>query len=355
MLKIQIKGRPRAAVRDDEDMPLKVAINGFGRIGRILYRTYLKNPSPNVQFVAANDVMNAGTMAYLLKYDSVHGNLGSSISVDGNAIKVDGMQLQTLMVRDPAQLPWKDLNVDVVVESTGLFTDRESASKHLTAGARKVIISAPAKGPDATIIPGVTEDKYDPKRHILLSIGSCTTNCVVPVATVLHRKFGIERAYMITTHAYTNDQRLHDLPHSDPRRARAAALSIIPTSTGAARTVGEVIPELKGKIDGMALRVPVADVSVLNLVAVLKAETSVEEVNEAFFDAANGEMKRIMKAETEPTVSADYVGDTHSAVVDTLSTVVIDKRLTNVTAFYDNEIGFSNRMLDMLELIAKKG
>ena len=336
-------------------MTVRVAINGFGRIGRILYRTYLKNPSPNVQFVAANDVMNAGTMAHLLKYDSVHGNLGSSISVDGNAIKVNGTRLQTLMVRDPAQLPWKDLNVDVVVESTGLFTDRESASKHLTAGARTVIISAPAKGPDATIIPGVTEDKYDPKRHVLLSIGSCTTNCVVPVATVLHRKFGIERAYMITTHAYTNDQRLHDLPHPDPRRARAAALSIIPTSTGAARTVGEVIPELKGKIDGMALRVPVADVSVLNLVAVLKAEASIEEVNKAFFDAANVEMNRILKAETEPTVSADYVGDTHSAVVDTLSTVVIDKRLTNVTAFYDNEIGFSNRMLDMLELIAKKG
>lgn len=336
-------------------MVLRVAINGFGRIGRILYRAYLKNPSPNVEFVAANDIVDANTMAYLLEYDSVHGNLGKTVSVEGNTIKVDGMQLQTLMVKDPAQLPWKSLNVDVAIESTGLFTDRESASKHLTAGARKVIISAPAKGPDATIIPGVTDSQYDPKKHIILSIGSCTTNCVVPVATVLHKRFGIERGYMITTHAYTNDQRLHDLPHKDLRRSRAAALSIIPTTTGAARTVGEVIPELKGRIDGMSLRVPVADVSVLNLVAVLKVETTAEEVNGAYVEAANGELKRVLKVETKPTVSADYVGDTHSAVVDSLSTVVVDKKLANILAFYDNEIGFSNRMLDMLDLIAKKG
>ncbi len=336
-------------------MPLKVAINGFGRIGRILYRAYLRSPSPNLEFVAANDVMDAETMAHLLKYDSVHGKLQSDISVEGNAIKVGGRKLQTLMVRDPAQLPWKDLGVEVVVESTGLFTDRESASKHLTAGARKVIISAPAKGPDATIIPGVTNRMYDPKKHVILSIGSCTTNCVVPCATVLHKEFGIERAYMITTHAYTNDQRLHDLQHKDLRRARAAALNIIPTTTGAARTVGEVIPELKGKIDGMALRVPVADVSVLNLVALVKRDTNKDEVNESFMRAANGELKGIIKAETEPTVSADYLGDTHSAIVDTLSTVVVDNRLVNLTAFYDNEIGFSFRMLDMLELIAKMG
>jgi glyceraldehyde 3-phosphate dehydrogenase len=345
----------KALARDDNKMTLRVAINGFGRIGRILYRAYLRRPSPNVDFVAANDIVDTGTMAYLLKYDSVHGKVGEPISVEGNAIKVGNKQLQTFMVKDPAQLPWKNLNVDVVVESTGLFTDKESASKHLSAGARKVIISAPAKGPDATIIPGVTNDKYDPQKHIVLSIGSCTTNCVVPIATVLHRRFGIERAYMITTHAYTNDQRLHDLPHKDLRRSRAAALSIIPTSTGAARTVGEVIPELKGKIDGMSLRVPVADVSVLNLVAVLKAETTSEDINKAFSEAAGGDMKGVLKAETDPTVSADYIGDTHSAVVDTLSTVVIDKKLTNITAFYDNEIGFSNRMLDMLELIAKKG
>ncbi|MGQ9514213.1 MAG: type I glyceraldehyde-3-phosphate dehydrogenase [Thermoproteota archaeon] len=336
-------------------MPLRVAINGFGRIGRILYRAYLRSPSPNLEFVAANDIVNASTMAHLLKYDSIHGKLQDTVSVEGSTIKVGSKKLQTFMIKDPAQLPWKDLKIDVVVESTGLFTERESTSKHLAAGARKVIISAPAKGPDATIIPGVTNDVYDPKKHIILSIGSCTTNCVVPCATVLHKNFGIDRAYMITTHAYTNDQRLHDLQHRDLRRARAAALSIIPTTTGAARTVGEVIPELKGKIDGMALRVPVADVSVLNLVATLKRDTTKEEVNEVFIRAADGELRGILKAETEPTVSADYLGDTHSAVVDTLSTVVVDKRLVNLTAFYDNEMGFSFRMLDMLDLIAKKG
>lgn len=336
-------------------MVIKVAINGFGRIGRILYRAYLKNPSPNIEFVAANDIVDANTMAHLLKYDSVHGNLGRSVSVEGNTIKVDDMRLQTMMVKDPAQLPWKSLNVDVAIESTGLFTDRENASKHLMAGARKVLISAPAKGPDATIIPGVTDSQYDPKKHTLVSIGSCTTNCVVPVATVLHRRFGIERGYMVTTHAYTNDQRLHDLPHKDLRRARAAALNIIPTTTGAALTVGEVLPELKGRINGMSLRVPVADVSVLNLVASLKVETTQDDVNKAYTDAANGEMKRILKVETDPTVSSDYLGDTHSAIVDSLSTAVIDKKLTNILAFYDNEIGFSNRMLDMLDLMAKKG
>jgi len=334
-------------------MAIKVAINGFGRIGRLLYRAAIEQKA-KIDFVAVNDITDAKTIAHLLKYDSVHGRFNADVQVKGNNLSVDEKELKVLSQKDPAQLPWKDLGVYLAVESTGLFTDREGASKHLTAGAKKVLISAPAKNPDATIVLGVNDDTYDHKKHNLISNASCTTNCVAPVTKVLHDNFGVERALMMTAHAYTNDQRLTDLVHKDLRRARAAALNIIPTTTGAAYAVGLVMPELAGKIDGIALRVPVPDVSIVDLTAVLKKIVTKETVNAAFKKAAEGPMKGILEYTEDPIVSTDVLHSTYSGVFDALSTMVIDKNFVKVLAWYDNEWGFSCRMVEQIEMIGKK-
>src|SRR6476659_2267004 len=293
-------------------MAIKVGINGFGRIGRNIMRAALG--SGDLDFVAVNDLTNAATLAHLLKYDSILGNLKASIKADGDRITVDGDQFQVLSVKEPAQLPWKDLGVEVVFESTGLFTDRDSAAKHLAAGAQKVIITAPATKPDIKLVLGVNDDTYDPSKHQIISNASCTTNCLAPLAKVLHQSFGIKKGWMTTIHSYTNDQQLLDLPHKDLRRARAAALSMIPTTTGAASAVGEVLPELKGKLDGIAMRVPTANVSVVDLVAELNKKTSADEVNNAFRTAAAGPLKGILHVEDAPLVSIDFRGNPHSAM-----------------------------------------
>ncbi len=332
---------------------MRVAINGFGRIGRMFYRSSLTRRK-NLEFVAINDLSDAKTLVHLLKHDSIFGKLDKEVKVEDGYIVVGGERLKLLSETDPAKLPWKELGVDLVVESTGRFTDRENASKHLQAGAKKVLISAPAKGPDITIAPGVNHKSYDHSKHHIISLGSCTTNCLAPLVKVLDEKFGIDKGLMTTTHAYTNDQRLLDLIHRDLRRARAAAMSIIPTTTGAAKAIGEVVPEVKGKMHGIALRVPVPDVSVVDLVAVLKRETGVEEVNNAFKEAAEGELKGILACIEEPLVSIDFVGDPHSAIVDLPMTTVIGGNLVKVLAWYDNEWGYSNRLVDMANLIAEK-
>ena len=334
-------------------MTIKVAVNGFGRIGRLLYRAAIEREA-KIDFMAVNDLADAKTMAHLLKYDSVHGRFNADVQAKENSIFVNGKELKVLSQKDPAQLPWKDMGVYLAVESTGLFTDRESASKHLQAGAGKVLISAPAKNPDITIVLGVNDKKYDPANHNILSNASCTTNCVAPVAKVLHENFGIESGLMTTAHAYTNDQRVQDLVHKDLRRARAAALSIIPTTTGAAVAAAQVLPELKGRMDGIALRVPVPNVSIVDLTAVLKTKTTKEEINAAFKKAAENELKGIMVYTEEPIVSIDINHDTHSAVVDGLSTMVINGNLAKVFAWYDNEWGFSCRMVELIELIGQK-
>src|SRR5215470_2978156 len=278
---------------EDSRMPVRVGINGFGRIGRNIMRAALGDK--NIDFVAVNDLTNAATLAHLLKYDSVLGNIHAKVEAKGDAISVDGDEFKVLSLRDPAQLPWKDLGVEVVFESTGLFTDRDSAAKHLAAGAKKVVITAPAKKPDFSVVLGVNEDKYDPKTHHIISNASCTTNCLAPMAKVLHERFGIKKGWMTTVHSYTNDQQLLDLPHKDLRRARAAALSIIPTTTGAATAVGEVLPELKGRLDGIAIRVPTPNVSVVDLAALVDRKTTEQEVNAAFEEAANGALKGILQ------------------------------------------------------------
>jgi len=334
-------------------MTLKVAINGFGRIGRLLYRAAIEQKS-KIDFVAVNDITDAKTLAHLLKYDSVHGRFNGTVEVKGNDLVVNGKELKVLAQRDPAQLPWKDLGIYLAVESTGLFTDREGASKHLAAGAKKVLISAPAKNPDATIVLGVNEQTYDHKKHNLISNASCTTNCVAPVTKVLHSSFGVERALMMTAHAYTNDQRVTDLVHKDLRRARAAALNIIPTTTGAAYAVGLVMPELAGKIDGIALRVPLPDVSIVDLTAVLKKSATKEEINAAFKKASQGPLKNILEYTEDPIVSSDVLHSTYSAVFDAQSTMVVDKNFVKVLAWYDNEWGFSCRMVEQIEMIGKK-
>ncbi len=334
-------------------MAVKVGINGFGRIGRNIMRAALA--SKDVDFVAVNDLTSAATLAHLLKYDSILGNLKSTIKADGDKITVDGDSFQVLSSKDPAQLPWKDLGVDVVFESTGLFTDRDSAAKHLAAGARKVIITAPAKKPDFSVVLGVNEDKYDPKAHHIISNASCTTNCLAPLAKVLHESFGIKKGWMTTCHSYTNDQQLLDLPHKDLRRARAAALSIIPTTTGAASAVGEVMPELKGKLDGISLRVPTPNVSCVDLAAVLGKTATSEEVNAAFKAAADGPLKGILEYVVEPLVSIDFRGNSHSAMLDAPYTKVMDGDFVKVMAWYDNEWGYSNRCVDLLRLLVKKG
>jgi glyceraldehyde 3-phosphate dehydrogenase len=334
-------------------MAIKVGINGFGRIGRLLYRAALEKKA-KIDFVAVNDLTDAKTMAHLLKYDSVHGRLPFEVKAEKDAMIVDGKRLPVLAQSDPAKLPWKDLDVYLAVESTGRFTDRDGASKHLQAGAKKVLISAPAKGPDITIVLGVNDDKYDPKNHNILSNASCTTNCVAPVAKVLNDNFGLKTGLMTTAHAYTNDQRIVDFVHSDLRRARAAALSIIPTTTGAAVAATLVLPELKGRMDGIALRVPVPNVSIVDLTAVLEKNATKEEINAAFEKAAKGELKGILEYTTDPIVSIDVNHSTYSGVVDGLSTMVVGGNLVKVLAWYDNEWGFSCRMVELIELVGKK-
>ena len=334
-------------------MPVRVGINGFGRIGRNIMRAALGDKS--IDFVAVNDLTNAATLAHLLKYDSVLGNLHARIEAKSDTISVDGDEFKVLSVRDPAQLPWKTLGVDVVFESTGLFTNRDDAAKHLAAGAKKVVITAPAKGPDITVVLGVNEEKYEAATHHILSNASCTTNCLAPLAKVIHQRFGIKKGWMTTIHSYTNDQQLLDLPHKDLRRARAAALSMIPTTTGAAVAVGEVLPDLKGKLDGISVRVPTPNVSLVDLAALLDKKTTGEEVNAALREAADGPLKGILSCSNEPLVSIDFKGNPHSSIVDTPYTKVMDGDFVKVLSWYDNEWGYSNRCVDLLRLLAKKG
>ncbi len=332
-------------------MTVKVAINGFGRIGRLLYRAALETKA-DIDFVAVNDLTSAKTLAHLLKYDSVHRKAPFDIKAKDKAIIVDGKELTVLSERDPAKLPWKELGVYVAVESTGRFRDRENASKHLQAGAKKVLISAPAKNPDITLVLGVNDDEYDQSKHNIISLASCTTNCVAPVAKVLNDKFGIKGALMTTTHAYTNDQRLLDLQHKDLRRARAAASNMIVTTTGAAVAATLTLPELKGKMNGLAIRVPVPDVSIVDLVASLEKKATVDEVNAAFREAAKKELKGILDYTEEPLVSSDYIHNPYSAIVDGPSTMVVGN-LVKVLAWYDNEWGYSVKMVRMMERIGK--
>ncbi|WP_018660877.1 type I glyceraldehyde-3-phosphate dehydrogenase [Heyndrickxia acidiproducens] len=334
-------------------MTVKVGINGFGRIGRNVFRAAMKNP--NIEIVAINDLTDANMLAHLLKYDSVHGNLEEEVTVDGDSIVVGGKKVKVLAEREPANLGWGKLGVEVVVESTGRFTAREGAAKHLEAGAKKVVISAPAKNEDITIVMGVNEEKYDPAKHDVISNASCTTNCLAPFAKVLQEKFGIKRGMMTTVHSYTNDQQILDLPHKDYRRARAAAQNIIPTTTGAAKAVALVLPELKGKLNGMAMRVPTPNVSVVDLVAELDKDVTAEEVNAALKAAAEGELKGILAYTEEPLVSRDFNHTTVSSTVDALSTMVIEGNMVKVISWYDNEFGYSNRVVDLVDYIASKG
>jgi len=323
----------------------RVGINGFGRIGRCFFRAAT---DAGLEIVAANDIMDPKTAAHLLSYDSVAGRYRKAVTVQPDGFRVEGRDVKILSVKDPGEIPWSRYGAEIVVESTGLFTNRDAASRHMKGGAKKVLISAPAKNPDITIVPGVNLDKYDPKKHDVVSLASCTTNCVTPVVKILHDSCGIKHGFMTTAHAYTGDQRLHDSPHSDLRRARAAALSIVPTSTGAAVAVTEVIPELKGKVHGIALRVPVPDGSIVDFVAEVNRDVTVEFVNTAFQAAAAGPMKSILEYSAEPLVSVDIVGNPHSAIFDSLSTMVLDNRFVKVLAWYDNEWGYSNRLVDMV-------
>jgi len=327
-------------------MAMKVGINGFGRIGRNIMRAALGRA--DIDFVAVNDLTDAKTLAHLLKYDSVLGNLSATIEAREGAISVNGDEFKVLSIKDPAALPWKELGVDVVFESSGRFTKRDDAAKHLAAGARKVIITAPATGPDVTLVLGVNDEKYDRNTHHIISNASCTTNCLAPMAKVVHESFGIRRGWMTTVHAYTNDQNLLDLPHKDLRRARAAAMSIIPTTTGAAKAVGEVLPELKGRLDGIAMRVPTPNVSVVDLVAQLDRKASADEVNAALVAAAGGPLKGILHVSTDPLVSIDFRGNPHSSIVDAAYTKVMDGDFVKLLAWYDNEWGYSCRCVDLL-------
>jgi glyceraldehyde 3-phosphate dehydrogenase len=326
-------------------MPVRVGINGFGRIGRCMFRAGLENK--NVEFVAFNDLWDVDTMAYLLKYDSIHGVLPAEVRAEKNALIVNGKEIGFFAEKDPAKLPWGDLGVDVVVESTGIFRDRQNASKHLEAGAKKVIISAPAKDPDVTIVLGVNEDAYNKASHNVISNASCTTNCLAPISKVLLDEFGIKKGFMTTIHAYTNDQRILDFPHKDKRRARAAAVSLIPTTTGAASAIGLVIPELQGKMDGISIRAPVPDASLVDLIVETEKSVTVEDVNNAFKKAVKGPMGKYMDYTEESLVSADLIGNPHSATVDGISTSVLEGDLVKVLAWYDNEMGYSHRLVDL--------
>jgi len=336
---------------------IKVGINGFGRIGRLFFRSALKDKEFNEKFeiVAINDLTDAKTLAYLLKYDSVHGILDAEVKAKENVISVNWKDIKVLSEKDPENLPWKDLGVEIVLESTGRFRDRENASKHLKAGAKKVIISAPAKGPDVTIVLGVNEKVYDKEKHNIISMASCTTNCLAPMIKVLGESFGLKRGFMTTCHAYTTDQRTLDLVHKKLRRGRAAAVSIIPTTTGAATAIGEVIPELKGKLDGRALRVPVPDGSIVDLVVELEKEVTKEDVNTSFKNAAEGELKDILQYTEDEIVSVDIIGNPYSCVIDGLSTIVIGEKsnLVNILGWYDNEWGYSTRLVDLMKYIVK--
>jgi len=332
---------------------MKVGINGFGRIGRQVFKALMER-YPDIEIVAINDITDIATNVHLLKYDSNYGRFSGEVKVDGNDMVVNSRKVKVFAEKDPANLPWKDLGVDLVVESTGLFTDADKASAHIKGGAKKVIITAPAKGEDITIVLGVNEDKYDPAKHHIISNASCTTNSLAPVSKVLNDKFHIISGLMTTTHSYTNDQRILDLPHKDLRRARAAALNIIPTTTGAAKAIGAVIPELKGKMNGVALRVPTPTVSITDLVCVVDKEVTVEEVNKAFEEVASGRMKGILDITYEPLVSMDFKGTTYSTVVDGLSTMAIGN-LIKVLAWYDNEWGYSCRVADLVAFVRDKG
>jgi glyceraldehyde 3-phosphate dehydrogenase len=333
-------------------MAIRVGINGFGRIGRNILRAALHDK--DLEFVAVNDITDARTLAHLLKYDSILGNLADEVTVEGDSIHVAGRSVKVLAVKDPGQLPWKQLGVDYVIESTGLFTDAEKAKAHIAAGAKKVIISAPAKGEDLTIVMGVNHDKYDPARHTIVSNASCTTNCLAPVAKVLNDSFGIVKGQMTTIHSYTNDQKILDLPHKDMRRARAAALSMIPTSTGAAKALHLAIPELKGKLDGVSIRVPTPNVSVVDLTVEVKQAATAEAVNAALKAAAAGPMKGILDVTDEELVSIDFRGNPHSSIVDGPLTKVVDGNLVKVFSWYDNEWGFSQRVKDLLRYMSKR-
>ncbi len=333
-------------------MAVRVAINGFGRIGRNVLRAGLGRK--DLEFVAVNDLTDSKTLAHLLKYDSVHGRFGARVEAKGNGILLDGKEIKVFALRDPGQLPWKDLGVDVVLESTGRFTDRAGGMKHIEAGAKKVVISAPAKDPDATLVLGVNEGEYNPSKHQILSMGSCTTNCLAPIAKILVEEFGVEYGLMTTIHAYTNDQVILDFPHSDLRRARAAGMSMIPTTTGAATALALVIPALKGKLDGMAIRVPTPNVSVVDLVVNLKKETTAEEVNRILKSNAEGKLKGILRFCDEPLVSIDFNGDPHSSIVDGPSTKMIGGKMLKIISWYDNEWGFSNRMMELFRYLFQK-
>ncbi len=335
-------------------MPIKVGINGFGRIGRNVLRAAKAMGAGELDFVAVNDLTDTKTLAHLLRYDSVHGKYSGSVSAEGDDLVVDGDRIRVLSEKDPAALPWKALGVDVVLESTGRFTERDGAAKHLAAGAKKVIISAPAKQEDITIVMGVNHDKYDPSKHHILSNASCTTNCLVPVVKVIIDNFGFVNGFMTTVHSYTNDQQILDLPHKDLRRARAAALSIIPTTTGAAKATALVIPEVKGKLDGVSLRVPTPDVSLVDLTCTVTRNTTIEEVNAAFRAAAAGALKGILEVSDEPLVSVVYIGNLSSSTVDSMSTNVIDGKLVHVSSWYDNEMGYSARCVDLLRYIGQR-
>ena len=335
-------------------MAIKVGINGFGRIGRNIVRAALQSGERDIDFVAVNDITSPETLAHLFKYDSVLGNLSDEVAVDGDGLRVGERRFKVLSERDPAALPWGDLGVEIVVESTGLFTKRDDAAKHLAAGAKTVVISAPAKGPDLTLVLGVNDDTYDPARHRIISNASCTTNCLAPVAKVLHESFGLRRGWMTTVHSYTNDQKLLDLPHKDLRRARAAGVSMIPTTTGAAVAVGQVLPELQGRLDGIAMRVPTPNVSVVDLVAEVDRKASAEEVNAAFGAAASGRLAGILQLSEEPLVSIDFKGNPHSSIVDASYTKVMEGDFVKVLSWYDNEWGYSSRCVDLVKLIAGK-
>jgi len=329
-------------------MAVRVGINGFGRIGRNVLRAAVMAKQTALEFVGVNDITDTKTLAHLLKYDSVHGRFPGTVEAKGDNLVVNGREIRVTAIKEPEKLPWKEQGVELVLESTGRFTDREQAAKHLSAGAKKVVISAPAKGEDITIVMGVNEKKYDPSKHHVLSNASCTTNCLVPVVKVVLDNWGLVHGFMTTVHSYTNDQQILDLPHKDLRRARAAALSIIPTTTGAAKATSLVIPEVKGKLDGVSLRVPTPDVSLVDLTVEVQKQTTIEEVNAAFKKAAQGDLKGILDVSDEPLVSTDYIGNLFSSVVDAKSTNVIDGTLVHVSSWYDNEIGYSARCVDLL-------
>ncbi|MBM4187357.1 MAG: type I glyceraldehyde-3-phosphate dehydrogenase [Gemmatimonadetes bacterium] len=336
-------------------MAIRVAINGFGRIGRNVLRAATMAKVAEIEFVAVNDLTDTKTLAHLLKYDSVHGKFPGTVEATSEGIRVNGRPLKVTSEKEPAKLPWKELGVDIVLESTGRFTDREPAAQHLAAGAKRVVISAPAKNEDITVVFGVNHTAFDPAKHFVISNASCTTNCLVPVVKVVRDTFGFVRGYMTTVHSYTNDQQILDLPHKDLRRARAAALSIIPTTTGAAKATSLVIPEVKGKLDGVSLRVPTADVSLVDLTCIVERATTVDEINGAFKAAAAGSLNGVLAVSDEPLVSVDYIGNLASSTVDLLSTQVIDGTLIHVSSWYDNEMGYSARCVDLMRYIGSRG